>query len=115
MLKTIKYSQAVPYNDIVDIIINNKVSKVVVGYPKNMNGTIGESARLTDEFIDELNKSLNQKGQDLEIIRWDERLTTVAAIKLMTETNVKTKQKKGRVDMIASQYLLQGYLDFNAR
>lgn len=80
--------------------------KIVVGFPKNMNGTVGPRGEKTQEFIDFIAKKL-----DIEIIKWDERLTTVAANRTMHELGTKTSKKKGIVDQIAAVYILQGYLD----
>lgn len=116
MLKTIKYDTSIPYNEILQIIKKNNVNKIIVGYPKNMNGTLGDSAIKTDKFIDSLKDFiLNNESGSIEIIKWDERLTTVAANRLMTETRTKTKNKKNKVDMMAAQYMLQGYLDFMSK
>jgi putative Holliday junction resolvase len=71
-----------------------------------MNGTIGPRGDKTQEFIERL-----QKATSLEIIKRDERLTTVAANRMMHETGVKTSKKKGIVDQIAAVYILQNYLD----
>jgi len=119
ILKTIQYKDDVPYGEIIDIIKEHKVSEVVVGYPKNMNGSIGEKAIATDVFIENLEEQLGvlikNSQKDIKILKWDERLTTVSAYKLMTETGTKTKNKKKKVDMIASQYILQNYLDFRKK
>jgi putative Holliday junction resolvase len=83
------------------------IEKIVVGFPYNMNGTIGPRSEKTQEFIEKLSKELD----GLEIIKWDERLTTVAAQRTMHEIGVKTSRKKDVVDQIAASYILQNYLD----
>ena len=80
--------------------------KIVVGYPKNMNGTIGPRAEKTRRLVDAI-----KKFTDIPIILWDERLTTVSAHNLMNETNVRGKKRKESVDSISAAYILQGYLD----
>ncbi len=92
--------------EILKVIEEYKVEKIVVGMPKNMNGTIGPRGEKTEEFI----KTLEEKT-GLSIIKWDERLTTVAANRTMHELGTKTSKKKGLVDKIAAVYILQGYLD----
>jgi len=82
------------------------VSKIVIGLPKNMNGTIGPSAEKAIEFGE-----LLARVTGLEVIQWDERLTTVAANRLMHEVGMKTSKKKKSVDRIAAVFILQGYLD----
>lgn len=83
------------------------VEKLVVGFPRNMNGTIGPRGEKTLEFIEYLKSQM----AGIEIIKWDERLTTVAANRAMHEMGIKTAKKKGVVDQIAAVYILQGYLD----
>lgn len=95
-----------PIERILQLVKESKVEKIVVGFPKNMNGTIGPRGEKTQEFIDSLSKKV-----DMEIIKWDERLTTVAANRAMHEMGVKTSKKKGLVDQIAAVYILQGFLD----
>lgn len=80
--------------------------KIVLGFPKNMNGTIGERGKKTKAFA----KILRQLT-GLEVILWDERLTTVSAHSLMNETNIRGKKRKESVDRIAAAFILQAYLD----
>ncbi|MDK2798428.1 MAG: putative pre6S rRNA nuclease [Clostridiales bacterium] len=94
------------YDRIVELIIQYDVKKIVVGFPKNMNGTVGPRGELTMKFVDRL-----KQKTDVEIIMWDERLTTVAAHKILNETNVRGKKRKHVVDTVAAGYILQGYLD----
>lgn len=106
--ETIKWSHDLnkPLDRIQQIIKENSVTKIVVGFPKNMNGTIGPRGEKTIEFIDLLSELTG-----LEIIKWDERLTTVAANRTMHELGTKTSKKKKLVDQIAAVLILQGYLD----
>ncbi len=94
---------------IFELIISNKVGKVVVGFPKNMNNTKGKRAEITEQFIELLGANANS----FEIIKWDERLSSVAATKTITAMGMgkKKKREKGRVDKIAAILILQGYLD----
>ena len=80
---------------------------IVLGYPKNMNNTEGERCEKTKEFQDMLT---NRTG--LEVILWDERLTTVAADRTMMETGIRREHRKEFVDEIAAIFILQGYLDY---
>ncbi len=91
---------------IIDIINENGVKVVVVGLPKNMNGTIGERGNITMEFIENLKKEI-----DIDITTWDERLTTVAAHRALNEVNVRGKKRKQLLDTVSAVYILQGYLD----
>lgn len=80
--------------------------KIVLGFPKNMNGTIGPRAERVTLLADMIKERI-----DIPIILWDERLTTVSAHNLMNETNVRGKKRKESVDSISAAYILQGYLD----
>ncbi len=108
-VETIKWSGSLgkPLERIQQLIKEYTIERVVIGFPRNMNGTVGPRGEKTQEFIDLLVKKI----PDVEIIKWDERLTTVAASRTMHELGVKTSKKKGIVDQIAAVYILQGYLD----
>lgn len=96
-------------NDILEIekICNEyKVEEIVIGLPKNMNGSIGESGNRAIEFSEVVKEKLN-----IKITMWDERLTTVAAHKAMIEADLSREKRKKIVDKIAAIYILQGYLD----
>lgn len=80
--------------------------KIVLGLPKNMNGTIGDRGKKTKAFA-----KILRELTGVEIVLWDERLTTVSAHNLMNETNVRGKRRKDSVDKIAAAFILQGYLD----
>jgi len=80
--------------------------KIIVGFPKNMNGTIGPRGEKTQEFIELLAVKTN-----IQIVKWDERLSTVSANRAMHEMGIKTSKKKKVVDQIAAVFILQGYLD----
>ena len=94
---------------ICEIIKANKVSKIVIGYPLNMNATKGPRVEKTDAFIKKL-----EKETGLPVEKIDERLTTVAAHKTMTLLGVSSEKKKKIVDTISAEYILQMYLDKNS-
>jgi len=96
-----------PVERIKKIIDSYNIEKVIVGYPINMNGTLGERALKTDQFI----KCLSDKLGNVEIIKWDERLSTIAANRILNEAGIKSSKRKKTVDIIAATYILQGYLD----
>lgn len=85
------------------------VEKIVLGYPKNMNNTEGERCEKTKEF-----KEMLEKRTGLEVILWDERLTTVSADNAMMEMGIRRENRKDYVDEIAAIFILQGYLDYLA-
>ncbi|QCX32735.1 Holliday junction resolvase RuvX [Caloramator sp. E03] len=93
-------------NEILNIINEYQVEKIVVGFPKNMNGTIGPRAEKIIDFCDKL------KGRiKLDIELEDERLTTVAAEKMLIDADVSRKKRKEVIDTIAATYILQTYLN----
>ena len=83
------------------------VEKIVLGLPKNMNDTEGERCERTKEF-----KEMLEKRTGLEVVLWDERLTTVAADNSMMEMGIRREHRKEYVDEIAAIFILQGYLDY---
>lgn len=82
------------------------IERIVLGYPKNMNNTIGERAKKTEEL-----KGALERRTGLPVILWDERLTTVAAERVLIESGVRREHRKESVDQIAAAMILQGYLD----
>lgn len=84
-----------------------EADKIVLGFPKNMNNTEGERCEKTLEF-----KAMLEKRTGLEVILWDERLTTVAADRAMNEGGIRGQDRKNYVDKLAATFILQGYLDF---
>ncbi len=79
---------------------------VVLGYPLNMNGTKGERAEKSEAFKDVLVKKYN-----VNVVLWDERLSSMAAHRTLEEAGVSGKKRKGKVDPLAAAFILQGYLD----
>ena len=79
---------------------------LVVGLPRNMDGSKGESAERAEAFAEQL-RTLT----DLPVALWDERLTTVSAIGYLNETNVRGKKRKGVIDTLSAQIILQNFLD----
>ncbi len=89
-----------------ELIAEYEVEKIVLGYPKNMNNTLGERVERTKEFKEKL-----EKRTGLEVVMWDERLTTVSAMEVLKEGKVRRENRKNFVDKIAAVFILQGYLD----
>lgn len=89
-----------------EIIAEYEVDKIVLGYPKNMNNTLGERVERTEEFKEKL-----EKRTGLEVVLWDERLTTISAMEVLKEGGVRRENRKAYVDKIAAVFILQGYLD----
>ena len=89
-----------------ELVEEYDVNELVLGFPKNMNGTEGERCERTKEF-----KELLEKRTGLPVVLWDERLTTVAADRSMMEKGMGRYERKEYVDEIAAIFILQGYMD----
>ena len=89
-----------------ELIAEYEVEKIVLGFQKNMNNTVGERAEKALEFGEML-----KKRTGLEVIMWDERLTTVEADRTLIEAGVRRENSKQYLDGIAAVFILQGYLD----
>jgi len=89
-----------------ELILEYEVDAIVLGYPKHLNNTIGERAIKSEEFAERL-----RQRTGLEVILWDERLTTVAAHQVLSESKMNDREKALVVDKIAAVLILQGYLD----
>jgi putative Holliday junction resolvase len=106
-IKTIsRKSKKLDLEELKSICADYNVDTIVVGLPKNMNGTLGPRSEKTIGFSEFIAENLN-----LPVKMWDERLTTVAAHKAMLEADLSRAKRKKIVDKIAAIYILQGYLD----
>lgn len=92
-----------------ELIKEYDVEQIVLGYPKNMNNTIGERAIKSEEFAEIL-----RRRTGLEVILWDERLTTVAANQTLILGDVNRQDRKLVVDKLAAILILQGYMDLQS-
>ena len=97
-------------DDIVRIARENSVGEIVVGLPKNMDGTEGPRAALCREFA-----ALVENATGLPVVLWDERRTTVEAHNILSEHNYHGKKRKSTVDAVAASLILEGYLAFRGR
>lgn len=89
-----------------ELIVEYQVEEIVLGFPKNMNDTLGERAEKSIEF-----KEMLERRTGLSVVLWDERLTTVSADRAMMEAGIRREKRKEHVDKIAAVFILQGYLD----
>lgn len=96
--------------DIVKLAQDNGVGEIVVGLPKNMNGTEGPRAELCREFADKL-----KDATGLPVVLWDERRTTVEAHNILSMHNYHGQKRKNTVDAVAASLILEGYLQFRGR
>lgn len=94
------------FNRLRELISEYEVHELVVGMPKNMNGTKGERAEKTEEFVEKMKAVI-----DLPVAFWDERLSTVMAERQLIAADVSRKKRKGVIDKMAAVVILQGYLD----
>ena len=92
---------------VADAAKEHRAQMIVVGFPKNMNGTIGERAELCRLFADGLQKLTN-----LPVELWDERCTTVSAHSYLNVTNTRGKKRKAVVDAVAATIILESYLGY---
>lgn len=89
-----------------ELIREYEVDRIILGYPKHLNNTIGERAVKSEQFAEKL-----RQRTGLEVILWDERLTTVAAHQVLAQTKMDYEEKAKVVDKLAAVLILQGYLD----
>lgn len=89
-----------------ELISQYDVEKIVLGFPKHMNNDVGDRAERSLEFRDMLHRRTG-----LEIVMWDERLTTAAAERSLMESGIRREHRKKHIDQIAAVFILQGYLD----
>ncbi|WP_419878893.1 Holliday junction resolvase RuvX [Brevibacillus centrosporus] len=110
-VETIKrQSKAKDFARLQELIAQYQVGAIVVGLPKNMNGTIGPRAELCQSF-----GKLLQEKTSLPVHMWDERLTTMAAERMLISADVSRQKRKTVIDKMAATLILQGYLDAKSR
>jgi putative Holliday junction resolvase len=106
----LEFIPAEPFGAFLDrlkqILREKQVDQVVVGMPRNMDGSYGPAARKVQEFVAVLKEALT-----VSIQTWDERLTTVQANRFLMQAAVRRQQRKIRIDQTAAALLLQSYLD----
>lgn len=105
---TIDGNNDVLMNKLKELMKEYKISTVVIGYPKHMNGDLSDTSKKIDEII----PSIEALG--LKVIKWDERLTTVMAHKTMKDLGIKQKDKKIHADRLAAMYILEDYLRYTS-
>lgn len=108
-LKTLKINEEkneFGFDEIGQLIKEYQVSQVVIGFPKNMNGTVGPRGEASKRFANELEERFS-----VPTVLWDERLTTMAAEKVLIEADVSRKKRKLVIDKMAAMMILQGFLD----
>ncbi|QHJ71542.1 Holliday junction resolvase RuvX [Planococcus halotolerans] len=109
-IETVKINEAIEeygLDRLGELISQYEVSEIVVGYPKNMNNSIGPRAEASEKFA-----ALLKEAYAIPVVLWDERLTTAAAEKMLISADVSRKNRKKVIDKMAAVMILQGYLDF---
>ncbi|MCG2362664.1 Holliday junction resolvase RuvX [Staphylococcus epidermidis] len=94
-------------DQLVKIIKDNQVGTVVIGFPKNMNNSIGFRGEASIKYKEKLQESI----PSIDIVMWDERLSTMAAERSLLEADVSRQKRKKVIDKMAAVFILQGYLD----
>jgi putative Holliday junction resolvase len=100
-------NQQVVINSIKHYVNTYKIEKIVIGFPRSLNGSIGPRAQLVSEFSEKIKGDVKK-----DIVLWDERFTTAIAEKTLIKGNVKRKKRKLLVDKVAATLILQSYLDY---
>jgi len=102
----INKNKSILIDKVKELIQEYNIEKIVIGYPKNMNGTLSQKTEEVDKIIKKL-KALN-----IKIVKWDERLTTVSAYMTMRDLGIKQTQKNKYADKLAATSILQDYLEY---
>lgn len=100
---------------VVQLVQEHGVGKIIVGYPRSLDGTAGQQAKVVERYAAVLEEKLRDSSLDVPVILWDERLSTVAAGRLMAEAGRKSRERRKRIDAVAAAVILQDYLDASER
>ncbi len=92
------------------LVKENQVGEIVMGFPRNMDGSEGPRAQLYKDFAEKLSQSIG-----MEVRLWDERRTTIEAHQILSDHNYHGKKRKNTVDAVAASLILEGYLQFRHR
>lgn len=95
-----------PLEEVLKLIEKEKVDTIVLGFPKNMDGSVGVQGQTALDF-----KEMIQERNNINVVLWDERLTSKMAVNMMVSQNLKKKNRKKDIDKMAAVIILQGYLD----
>lgn len=93
-----------------EIIQEYQIEKIILGYPKNMNNTVGERAAACEEFKEDL-----ERRTGLEVVLWDERLTTMESERILMAGGVRRENRKAVIDQMAAVLILQSFLDATSK
>jgi len=101
-------------DEIIDIIVEDEIDRIVVGFPKNMNNTVGPQAIKTENFMKKVSKKIKYTTKfdwEIEIIYFDERLSSKSAERVLLQGDVSRRNRKKVIDKLAAVFILQNYLD----
>ena len=98
------------YRRIVELVRENEVGLIVVGLPLNMDDSKGERALKAELFADDIRHRLEAERLDVEVVMWDERLSTVGADEILEEARVVSSERKQYIDKIAAALILEDYM-----
>jgi putative Holliday junction resolvase len=96
---------------VVQLVREHGVGKIIVGYPRSLDGSVGQQAKVVERYAAVLEEELRGSSLDVPVILWDERLSTVVANRLMAEAGRKGRKRRERIDAVAAAVILQDYLD----
>ncbi len=96
---------------VIQLVREHGVGKIVVGYPRSLDGTTRQQAQAVERDVATLEKMLEEASLDVSVVLWDERLSTVTADRLMAEAGHKSRKRRKRIDAVAAAVILQDYLD----
>ena len=96
---------------VVELVREHGVGKIVVGYPRSLDGTVGRQAKVVERYVAVLEEKLRSSSLDVPVVLWDERFSTVAADRLMAEAGRKGRERRKRIDAAAAAVILRDYLD----
>jgi putative Holliday junction resolvase len=99
-------SEDTDLKQLIDLTHEHEVERIVIGLPRSLDGSLGKQAKDVEAFVESL-----ARRTELPVVTWDERLSTVAAERMMAEAGVKRDRRKKSLDSVAAAFILQGYLD----
>ena len=110
-LLTIRHSNGSAAEQLLAIFREQKVSTVVVGIPLLLNGVVGEQAKKVMQFVDTLRKACEQSSYAITFLYWDERLSTVAAERVIQGTKLRDSERRASLDRVSAALILSAYLE----
>ena len=104
-------SEDATIDDIIKLVAQHRIERIVVGLPRSLNGELGPQAKKVTAFVEKLSLRAQRSNPNIDIKLWDERFSTVAVDKLMAKAGGKKNRRKEHRDDMAAAFILQGFLD----